>query len=214
LGRLPEEGATVSQFPPLLVTGVVVNEVIAALLLETVTSWVTGTVLLAAKTKLKEFGLAEIGLIPPVELGLNTTGTERKDPAELILMNPTSVAVGAAEPIDTDSTIGVVPLVGVTCSHFVSEKADTVIACVVPDVTCSSCVTPGPLNRSCGGLAVGALFCALAVPIRHTSADIRTTRRNKYVCVVFTIFSKPAESCGVERGRGNRRLEQASCHGI
>ena len=36
LGRLPDAGATVSQFPPLLVTGDAVNEVMVELLLDTV----------------------------------------------------------------------------------------------------------------------------------------------------------------------------------
>ena len=71
LGRPPEEGDTVSQFPPLLVTGVAVKEVMLELLVATVTACVTGTVLLAAKLKLSEFGLVEIGLIPPAELALN-----------------------------------------------------------------------------------------------------------------------------------------------
>ena len=155
LGRLlPEEGATVSQPPPLLVMGVAVNELIAELLLETVTACDAGTVLLAAKLKLSEFGLVESGLIPPVVLGLNTTGTERNPPEVLILMNPTSVVVGAGELIDTAKTSGlaplIVPLVGLTCSQFVSEKAATVtFVCPLEDVICSGCVgDDGPLNRS------------------------------------------------------------------
>jgi hypothetical protein len=76
LGRLPEVGDTVSQFPPVLVMGVAVKEVMLELLLDTVTGCVTGTVLLAAKLKLSEVGLAESGLGPPAVLALNTTGTE------------------------------------------------------------------------------------------------------------------------------------------
>src|ERR1700692_1313019 len=139
LGRPPEVGVTVSQFPPLLVTGEAVNEVMLELLLDTCTLCVAGTVLLAAKLKLSEFGLVEIGLIPPEEPGLNTTGIERNPPADVMLINPTSVAVGAAEPIDTDSVAGVTPLVGLTCNQFVSEKADTVKFTGAPvDVSCST----------------------------------------------------------------------------
>ena len=153
LGRGPELGVTLSQFPPLLVTGEAVNEVMLELLLDTWTLCVAGTVLLAAKLKLSEFGLVEIGLIPPEELGLNTTGIERNPPADEMLRYPTSVAVGAAEPIATDSVAGVTPLEGLTCNQLVSEKADTVKFTGPPvDVSCSGCEGPdAPLKRSCGG---------------------------------------------------------------
>ena len=152
-GRLPEAGATVSQVPPLLVTGVAVNDVMPELLLDTWTVCVTGSVLLAAKLKLSEFGLVESGLTPPEELGLNCTGTDRNDPAALMLMNPTSVAGGAAEPIDTDSVAGVIPLVGLTCNQFVSEKTDTVKLTGAPEeVSWSGCEgADAPLKSSCGG---------------------------------------------------------------
>lgn len=68
---LPDAGATVSQFPPLLVTGTAVNEVALELVLETVTGCVTGTVLLAGKLKLNDVGVVESGLGPPVVEGLN-----------------------------------------------------------------------------------------------------------------------------------------------
>ena len=55
-GRLPEVGFTVSQFPPSLVIAVAVKEVTLDLLLESVTGFVTGTVLFAGKVKLKELG--------------------------------------------------------------------------------------------------------------------------------------------------------------
>src|SRR6202035_5269924 len=112
-------------------------------------------------------------------------------------------AVGGAEPIDTDSMTGVVPLVGVTCSQFESENADTVIACALPDVICTSCVTDVPLKRSCGGLAVSELFCARAVSMEHSRAGSKTARRNRNVSVVFTIFSK-RRKLWLGRGRGNR----------
>ena len=188
LGSVPEEGDTVSQFPPLLVTGVAVNDVPVPVV-DTVTSCVTGAVLLAGKTKLSDVGLVEIGLMPPAELGLNTTGTERNEPDALMLINPTSVSVGGVAPIPTDRMTGVVPLVGVTSSQFVSENADTVIACAVPDVICTSWFTAVPLKRSWGGLAVSVLFCALAVPRRNAKAGSKTARRNNGVWVVFTIFS-------------------------
>jgi hypothetical protein len=55
----------------LLVTGLAVNEFTLALLLETVTFWDAGTVLLAANVKLSDVGVTESGLIPPAELALN-----------------------------------------------------------------------------------------------------------------------------------------------
>lgn len=69
-GRLPEDGATVSQFPLLLVIGDAENELVPELL-DTATFWVTGTVLPAAKLKLSDVGLAESGLGPPEGLALN-----------------------------------------------------------------------------------------------------------------------------------------------
>ena len=70
-GRLlPEEGDTVSQFPLLLVIADAENELVPELL-DTVTFWVTGTVLLAEKLKLSDVGFAESGLGPPDGLALN-----------------------------------------------------------------------------------------------------------------------------------------------
>jgi hypothetical protein len=147
---------------------------------------------LAAKLKLSELGLVVIGLMPPEELGLNCTGTVRNDPAELMLMNPTSVEMGAVEPIETDSVKGVTPLVGVTISQLLVENADIVtLACPLEEVICSACAgADGPLNRTCGGLAASELLCARAVSIEHTRASSRTARRNQDICVVFTIFSQ------------------------
>lgn len=152
-GREPEEGETVSQFPLLLTTGVAVNEVVPALL-DTVTFWVTGTVLLAEKLKLKEVGLVERGLGPPTALVLNWTGTETNDPAELILIKPTSVPeAGTVEPSETDNVVGLTPLVGLTISQLLFEKADTVkFTCPFAEVICSGCAgADAPLKVSCDG---------------------------------------------------------------
>jgi hypothetical protein len=157
LGRPPEEGDTVSQFPPLLATGVAVNEVMLELVLASATFWVTDTVLFAAKLKLSEAGFVVIGLMPPAELALNCTGTVRNPPVVLMLMNPTSVPeVGAPDPIDTDNVIGVTPLVGVTTNQLLVEKADTVMfAGPLEDVIWSACVgADAPLKRSWGGFGV------------------------------------------------------------
>ena len=69
-GRVPDVGDTVSQFPLLLVIADAENELVPELL-DTVTFWVTGTVLLAAKLKLSDVGFAESGLGPPDGLALN-----------------------------------------------------------------------------------------------------------------------------------------------
>jgi hypothetical protein len=109
-----------------------------------------------------------------------------------MFMNPTSVPeVGAVEPIDTDNVSGVTPLVGVTISQLLLEKADTVKFAGPPDdVICSACVgADAPLKVSCGGKAVSELLCARAVSIEHSRAGSRTARRNQDICVVFTIFS-------------------------
>ena len=160
-GSVPEEGDTVSQFPLLLVTGVAVNELVEEPVVDIVTICVTGTVLLAAKLKLSDVGLADSGLGPPVELALNCTGTDWNDPAEeLMLINPTSVPeVGAVEPIDTDSVAGVTPLVGLTMSQLLLEKADTVkFTCPPEFVICNVCAgADAPLKTSCGGKAVSEL---------------------------------------------------------
>jgi len=119
-------------------------------------------VLLAAKLKLSEVGLAVIGLMPPAELALNCTGIDRNEPVELMLMNPTSVPeAGAVEPIDTDNVSGVTPVLGVTINQLLVENADTVmLAWPLADVICSAWVeAEAPLKVSCGGLAVN-VFCA------------------------------------------------------
>ena len=131
-------------------------------------------------------------------------------------MNPTSVPdVGAVGPIDTDNVSGVTPLVGVTINQLLLEKADTVMfTAPLEEVTCSACVgADAPLKRSCGGLAVSELFCARAVSMQHTTASNRAAIWNRDFCVVFTVFSKQVK-LWYGRGRGNRRLRQASCHGI
>ncbi len=69
-GRLPAVGDTVSQFPLLLVIADAENELVPELL-DTVTFWVTGTVLLAEKLKLSDVGFAESGLGPHEGLALN-----------------------------------------------------------------------------------------------------------------------------------------------
>ena len=71
LGKPPVDGETVNQFPPLLATGLAVKDVTPELAAESITVCVAGTVLLAAKLKLNEFGFVMIGLIPPAEFGLN-----------------------------------------------------------------------------------------------------------------------------------------------
>lgn len=201
LGRGPDAGNTFSQFPPSPVTQVTVNEFMLELVLDTVTGSVAGRLLLAAKLKLSELGLAERGLGPPEELALNTTGTERNEPAEVMLRNPTSVPeVGAVVgSIDTDSVSGVGPLAGLTFSQLLLENEVTVMfACPLEEIISGCAELDGPLNVSCVGLAVSELLCARAVSIEHTRADSRTARRNKNFCVVFTIFSKQSRNCGKE----------------
>jgi hypothetical protein len=84
-------------------------------------------VLFAAKLKLNEFGLADRGLLAPDEFMLSVTGIVRNvGPGPAMLIKPTSLpVVGAPVPIDTVSESGVVPLVGVTTSQFVSEKVES-----------------------------------------------------------------------------------------
>jgi len=117
--RLPDGGFTVSQLPPLLVIGAAVNAVTLELLLESVTGCETGSTLLAGKLKLSEGGAVVKGLDPVGELALRTTGIERNDPAEEMLMKPTSVPeVGAPAPIETVSESGVLPTAGLTTNQL------------------------------------------------------------------------------------------------
>ena len=96
-----------------------------------------------------------------------------------MLMNPTSVAVGAFGPIDTATVSGVTPLAGLTTSQLLFENADIVtFACPVEDVIWSACVgAVAPLKISCGGLAVKP--CARAESIEHATAATKTASRNQ-----------------------------------
>jgi len=89
-GRLPDVGFTVSQLPPSLVLAVAEKVVMLELLLEILTELEAGTVLLAAKLKLREFGDAESGL-GPEELTLSCTGIAKNWLSALTLMKPLSV---------------------------------------------------------------------------------------------------------------------------
>ena len=74
------------------------------------------------KTKLSEFGLADIGLGTPVELALSVTGMDSVVVPERTFIKPTSTPeVGAPAPIETVRTAGVVLLEEVTVSQLVSE---------------------------------------------------------------------------------------------
>ena len=115
-----------------------------------------------------------------------------------MLIKPTSVPeVGTVEPTDTESVAGVTPLVGLTMSQFLLEKACTVkFRAPVEFVICSGCAgANAPLKTSCGGYAVNEALCARAVSMEHNTAS-RVTSVNKNFCVVFTVFSKQVESCG------------------
>ena len=116
----------------------------------------------------------------------------------VILIKPTSVPeVGTVEPTDTESVAGVTPLVGLTTSQLLLEKACTVkFTAPVELVICSGCAgANAPLKTSSGGYAVSVALCARAVSTEHKTVS-RATRVNKNFCVVFTVFSKQVENCG------------------
>lgn len=126
-----------------------------------------------------------------------------------MLIKPTSVPeVGTVEPTDTESVAGVTPLVGLTTSQLLLEKACTVkFTAPVEFVICSGCAgANAPLKTSCGGYAVSVALCARAVSMEHTRTASRATGANKNLCVVFTVFSKRSRKLWLEMGRGNRRL--------
>jgi hypothetical protein len=180
--RVPDWGFTVSQFPPSAVLDVAVKVVTLERLLERVTDSVTGTVLLAANGKLKEFGLAERGLDPGKVSISARTATEA--PVALTFMKPSSVErVERAGLTETVTCSGVVPLVGVTCSQLLAEIADTetlvdpeeeVIITVWGDM-----VPVTALNVSCVGLAVrvSVPFWAMAVSEKHTKATSKVSNK-------------------------------------
>jgi hypothetical protein len=92
-GKLPAAVLTLSQEIPLLVIGVAVKLVTIELELDSETVCDVATVLPLAKTKLRELGLAEMGLAPPVEFVLSVTGTDKVvDPDWVLtmLIKPTS----------------------------------------------------------------------------------------------------------------------------
>lgn len=83
-----------------------------------------GTVLLAANGKLREFGFAEMPLVPGTVS--SSTRTETDAPVALMFMNPSSVERGESAGLtETVSCSGVVPLVGVTLSQPLDDAAET-----------------------------------------------------------------------------------------
>ena len=110
-GKLPAAVLTLSQDIPLLVIGVAVKLVTVELELDSETVCDVATVLPLAKTKLREFGPAEMGLGPPVEFVLSVTGTDRVVVPDWTLIKPTStpVVVGAPAPMEAVTTKGVAP---------------------------------------------------------------------------------------------------------
>lgn len=115
------------------------------------------------KIKLREFGLAEIGLATPFAFAFSVTGMEILVDPELTLMKPTSTPeVGAPAPIETVRVRGVLPAWGVTTSQLVSECAVTeTVAVPVEDVSNTDCagvaVPVSVLNVSCCGLATSVV---------------------------------------------------------
>lgn len=87
-GKLPAMGLTLSQ-APLSVVGVAVKFVTLVLELDRETVCDVATVLPAAKTKLSEFGLDEIGLDTPPEFAFSVTGMDRFVVAEEMSTKPT-----------------------------------------------------------------------------------------------------------------------------
>ena len=193
LGRGPDPGVTVSQFPALLVTGVAVNEVMLKLVLDTVTACVAGTLLLAGKLKLSEVGLVMSGLGALEGAALNWTATDANPAEELMLTNPTSLPeTGAVGPTETETVRGVTPLVGLTISQPLLEKADIVtLACPPGEEICKVCTGAfAPLKVSCDGKTLIELLCARAESIQHNSGGSRTATRNRDLSDIFTIVSR------------------------
>jgi len=179
---LPDWGFTVSQFPPSAVLGVAEKVVSLELLLESVTDCVDGTVLVTANGKLKEFGFAERGLDPASVS--SSARTEREEPVALIFMKPSSVAkLESAGFTETVSCSGVVPLVGVTMSQPLLERADTETLVDPADelmmTVCGVMVPVCALKVNCVGLAVSVAFWARAVSEKHTRAAKRAPRQTR-----------------------------------
>jgi hypothetical protein len=121
-GKLPAVGLTLSQVAPLLVIGLAVKFVTPELELDRETVCDVDDVLPGAKTKLSEFGFAEIGLDPPVEFAFSVTGIDKVVVPEATLTKPTSTPlVGAPVPIETVRTAGVLELEEVTINQPASE---------------------------------------------------------------------------------------------
>jgi len=190
-GKLPVVGVTVNQLPPLLVTALAVKEFTLPLLVESMTGVVCGTVLFAENVKLTEFGFADIEL-GPGEFTFSSTRTARKPPPPLMFRKPLSVAKLESPGLAlTSSCSGVVPLVGVTVSQLLFEKADTVIG-VAPaeDVIVTVCFARAApltaLNVSCGGVAVKVAFCAFARPVKPMRTKNKLARHTTGVLTYFT----------------------------
>jgi hypothetical protein len=126
VGKVPAVGLTVSQAVPVLVIGVAVKLVTLELELETVTVCADTEEPPDWKTKLSEFGFAEMGVVAPLEFAFKVTGTVRVADDEVMLIKPTSIPeVGAPAPMETVRSKGVVPDRGVTVSQLVSENVST-----------------------------------------------------------------------------------------
>jgi hypothetical protein len=147
VGKLPAVGLTLSQDVPVLVDGVAVKWVTLELELVRVTLWDAGAEVPDGKTKLSEFGFAEIGLAVPEEFAFKVTGTEMVAEPEVTLTKPTSTPeVGAPAPTETVRTKGVLPAAGITVNQLVSETAATVTFAVPlaeeMRMVCGGVVTP------------------------------------------------------------------------
>jgi len=124
---------------------------------------VTAAELPAGKTKLSEFGFAEIGLAAPVVFAFRVTGTVRVVVPDRILIKPRwAPVVSAPAPTEAVITRGVVPDPGDTVSQPVSESAVTVTfsdpLAVDSRMVWDGVVTPvWVLNVSCCGVATTAL---------------------------------------------------------
>jgi hypothetical protein len=189
-GKLPALGVTVSQLPPLLVTALAVKELTLELLLESMTEFVCGTVLFAENVKLNEFGFADMEL-GPGEFTSSSTRTATKPPPPLMFRKPLSVArVESAGLTLTVSWSGVVPLVGVTVSQLLLEKAEMVSGVAPTEevmvTVCDVGVVPAvALNVSCGGVAVKVAFCAFATPEKPTRTSNKLARHNTGILAHF-----------------------------
>lgn len=118
-----------------------------------------------------------------------------------MLIKPTSVPeLGTVGPTDTESVVGVTPLVGLTMSQLLLEKACAVkFRAPVELVICSGCAgANAPLKTSWGGYAVSVELCARAVSMEHKTASIGA-RANKSFCSDFTVFSKQSRKLWLGR---------------